>query len=402
MSKTIPFHFINTMQQALIEVFDKSKHADRMIDKYLRANPKWSAEERKLFADSLYEIVKNKLLLAFLAESDELLKIIGVYFLKKSFKLQARPELSSLQIDKINKRDLLNKEPWIQYSIPSWLDDLGKKQFAQRWPALIKSFQDVPKTYLRANRIKINADSLVLELKKESIGCKKLTNNKLNLEDCLEVLDKKNIFSTQCYRNGFFEMQDAGSQSIATLLQLQPNMSVVDACSGSGGKSLHIASILKNSGSILSMDVQGFKLNDLKERAVRAGVTNIETQLIDNPKVIKRLEKKFDRVLLDVPCSGLGVLKRNPDSKWKLSMSGISELIETQKNILKNYSEMCKVNGVLVYATCSILNEENEEQVRLFLNSAAGKKWSLLSQHRIWPDESPTDGFYAAVLKRGE
>jgi 16S rRNA (cytosine967-C5)-methyltransferase len=148
------------------------------------------------------------------------------------------------------------------------------------------------------------------------------------------------------------------------------------------------------------MDIHDWKLQDLKQRAARAGASILETKLIDSPKVIKRLENSFDRVLIDSPCSGLGVLRRNPDTKWKLNPEEISTVVELQKDILNRYSEMCKSGGVMVYATCSILKCENEEQIEWFLKSTNGKKWKLLSEHRIWPHKHGFDGFYAAVLKR--
>ena len=194
-------------------------------------------------------------------------------------------------------------------------------------------------------------------------------------------------------------MQDAGSQSIAALLQVQSGHNVVDTCAGSGGKSLHLAALMQNKGKILAMDIHDWKLQDLKERAARAGATILETKLIDSAKTIQRLENSFDRVLIDSPCSGLGVLRRNPDTKWKLDLEQIKTVCELQKDILNRYSKLCKPGGIMVYATCSILKCENEEQVKQFLISAAGKKWSLLSEHRIWPHIHGFDGFYAAVMK---
>ena len=157
---------------------------------------------------------------------------------------------------------------------------------------------------------------------------------------------------------------------------------------------------MQNKGKILAMDIHDWKLLDLKQRAARAGAIIIETKLIDSQKVILRLENNFDRVLIDSPCSGLGVLRRNPDTKWKLNPEQITTLCELQKDILSRYSGMCKPGGIMVYATCSILKCENEDQVKWFLSSPAGKKWSLVSEQRIWPHKHGFDGFYAAVLKK--
>lgn len=192
-------------------------------------------------------------------------------------------------------------------------------------------------------------------------------------------------------------MQDAGSQQIVPFLEIQPGHKVVDACAGAGGKSLHIAALMENKGRLLSMDIHEHKLETLKQRAKRAGVHVAETRVIQNNKTIKRQKEKFDRVLLDVPCSGLGVLKRNPDAKWHLNSQNLDTLIALQTDILARYSQMCKVGGKLVYATCSILPSENEQQVERFL--ANNPNWQLEDSLRLLPGvNSEFDGFYAARL----
>jgi 16S rRNA (cytosine967-C5)-methyltransferase len=155
---------------------------------------------------------------------------------------------------------------------------------------------------------------------------------------------------------------------------------------------------MKDKGRIIAMDTEAFKLDELKKRARRAGASNnIETRVIDSSKVIKRLEDSADRVLLDVPCSGLGVLRRNPDAKWKLSTAFIDEVKVTQQQVLSQYSSMLKKGGLLVYSTCSILPSENEEQVKAFITSHP--QFEMLEQKTLYPSEG-FDGFYMARLKR--
>ena len=176
-------------------------------------------------------------------------------------------------------------------------------------------------------------------------------------------------------------------------------MRVVDACAGGGGKTLHLAALMQNKGRIIAMDTEGFKLDELKKRARRAGASNnIETRVIDSSKVIKRLENSADRVLLDAPCSGLGVIRRNPDAKWKLSLEFIEKVKIIQQTILNDYSTMLKVDGLMVYATCSILSSENEKQVEQFLRTHEGK-FELQEQKSIMPSEG-FDGFFMARMKR--
>ncbi|MBC7421508.1 MAG: class I SAM-dependent methyltransferase [Bdellovibrio sp.] len=401
LGKAVQFHILNTLSQALIEVFEKGKHADRMIDKYMRVNKNWTAEDRSFFAEAVYGIIRHKRNLEFIAESEQLWLVIGAYLVTKNLKPVSRPEFRNIDTAKVQSRMKAQKPAAIEHSFPDWLFELGQKEFAADWPAIMQSLNKEPEIFLRTNTLKTNIEKLIKDLKAEKIETIKIKSS-VTLPDGLHLKIRKNVFATQASKNGEFEMQDAGSQSIAALLQVQPGQHVVDACAGSGGKSLHLASLMQNEGKIVAMDIHDWKLQDLKQRAARAGATILQTKLIDSPKVIQRLENTFDRVLIDSPCSGLGVLRRNPDTKWKLNPEQIVTVCELQKDILSRYSGMCKSGGTMVYATCSILKRENEEQVKWFLGSAAGKNWSLVSEHRIWPHIHGFDGFYAAVLKKAK
>ncbi len=194
-------------------------------------------------------------------------------------------------------------------------------------------------------------------------------------------------------------MQDASSQLVGAALDVQPGMRVVDACAGAGGKTLHLAALMKNKGQIIAMDTEAWKLDNLKKRATRAGITIIEPRLIESSKTIKRLHNSADRLLLDVPCSGLGVLRRNPDAKWKLTHEFISTIKKTQQEILEGYSPIIKKDGVLIYSTCSILPSENTGQVNTFLK-ASENQFVLQEEKKVFPSESGFDGFYIAKIKR--
>jgi 16S rRNA (cytosine967-C5)-methyltransferase len=199
------------------------------------------------------------------------------------------------------------------------------------------------------------------------------------------------------FKEGLFEVQDASSQRVASFMYVEPGMRVIDACAGGGGKTLHIAALMQNKGRILALDVHDWKLNELRKRAGRAGVDIAETRVIESSKTLKRLANHADRLLLDVPCSGLGVLRRNPDAKWKLSEIEIDRLIIEQQDILTRYSAMVKPGGKLVYATCSILPSENEQQIERFL-ATHGETWTLEEELKINPATTRHDGFYAARL----
>ncbi len=388
------------MAQALTEVFEGGKHADRMIDKYLRTNRKWGARDRKFFAEGVYEIVRHKRKIQFLVESEDLWAMIGAYLVTKGFEIPNRMEFDSVDVTRVQNRNKYAKPPEVEYSFPDWLNELGKTEFADDWVPLMKSLNQPAEVFLRTNGLKITPEKLIKELRAEEIEADRVKSDAFEFASCLKLKERKNVFITQAFKKGGFEMQDAASQLVAPLLQVEPGHRVVDACAGAGGKSLHIAAMMQNKGKIIAMDIHDWKLKDLRERCSRAGVDILETKLIDSNKTVKRLENSFDRVLLDVPCSGLGVIRRNPDTKWKLTMEEIERLQVLQKEIISKYSEMCKVGGLMVYATCSILHRENEEQVKWFLNSEYGKGWDLQKEMRVWPHKHGFDGFYAAVLKK--
>ena len=197
-----------------------------------------------------------------------------------------------------------------------------------------------------------------------------------------------------------FEVQDASSQLVAEFLNVKPGMKVVDACAGAGGKSLHLANLMDNKGQIIALDIYGNKLAELKRRAKRNGAHNIETRLIDSTKTIKKLYGKIDKVLIDAPCSGLGILRRNPDAKWKLQPDFIENIKKTQQEILQQYSKMVKPGGTMVYATCSILPSENQKQVESFLTSEMGKDFTFVKDQKILSHQSGYDGFYMALLEK--
>ena len=216
--------------------------------------------------------------------------------------------------------------------------------------------------------------------------------------DALVLVERKNVFLTDAFKKGYFEVQDASSQLVAPYLDVRPGQKVVDTCAGAGGKTLHLASLMENKGQIIAMDIHAHKLAELKKRAKRDGAHNIENRTIEGTKTIKKLKGKADRVLIDAPCSGLGVLKRNPDSKWKLNPEFLERVKITQAEILDQYASMVKQGGKLVYATCSILPSENELQVKAFLKNYP--EFTLLKDQKVSPVKFGFDGFYMALLER--
>ncbi len=383
--------------EGLQSIFTDNKYADKVIEKILKSNPKWGARDRRFIAETIYDIVRWYRLFREVsdAEEDDFWKLLGVWCLWNNTEFPDWEEFEGLNRKKIEARyEEVQSDRKIRESIPDWLDELGEKEFGANWEKELVALNEEAKVVLRVNTLKINRKSLQTQLDEEEIA----SEAPANFPDALVLDQRQNIFTRQQFKDGLFEIQDAGSQLIAPYLRVTPGMRVIDACAGGGGKTLHLAALMQNKGRIIAMDTEGWKLEELKKRARRAGAGNIETRVIESSKTIKRLENSADRVLLDVPCSGLGVIRRNPDAKWKLSIDFIERVKELQQHILADYSTMVKKDGLLVYSTCSLLPSENEKQVTAFLETHKDS-FELVDQKWMLPSEG-FDGFYMALMKR--
>lgn len=387
---------------ALISIFEKGEFADKAIEKVMRANKKWNPRERSFVSEAVYDIVRNWRLLITVADVNQelndknLWKIFGTWLVFANYRLPESTNLKNIEPKKIEaKLDKFYKIRKLRESIPDWLDETGEKELGKDWEKIIHSLNDRPTMVLRANTLKTNARDLQEILEEERIE----TNLIDWAPDALELKYSANIFRTKAFHDGLFEVQDAASQQVSAMLNPQPGERVIDACAGAGGKTLHLSALMKNKGKVIALDTSEYKLQELKKRASRASVNCVEIRKIDSSKIIKRLKNSADKLLLDVPCSGLGVLRRNPDAKWKLQPEEIERVKKLQREILSNYSEMLKPGGKLVYATCSILPSEGEEQVKLFLEEHK-ENWNLVAEKRFSPDIFRCDGFYCALIER--
>jgi 16S rRNA (cytosine967-C5)-methyltransferase len=389
----------------LKDIFEKNEYADKAIEKVMKANKYWDVKERGFVSDVTYDMVRNWRLL-FVSSGMEagaklsdrnLWMIFGTYLVFDGYGLPESNYFKGLNEKKIiSQLEKFHKIRKIRESIPDWLDEIGEKEIGKEWDKVIRALNQRPTTVLRANSLKTNPKELQTTLEVEGINESTLISWS---PDAVELKFQRNVFRTEAFHKGLFEVQDASSQMVSEFLNVQPGMRVVDACAGAGGKTLHLASLMKNKGRIIALDVKARKLEELKKRAARADVRIVEIRPIDSSKVIKRLKDTADRLLLDVPCSGLGVLRRNPDSKWKLTLAEIERVKILQKEILTNFSEITKVGGKMVYATCSILPSEGEDQIKWFLETT-GEKWNLLGEKRYSPEMYHADGFYMALLER--
>ncbi len=373
--------------------FNQKRYADKCIEYAFKKNKKWGSRDRKLIAETVYEVVRNWRMLAVISDIDfqkpsytegDFFKIIETWF--------SLEEGDSALLKKVE----LLRQRSERESVQDWFDEVGERNYGKDWPAVLHSLNEESTVYLRVNAIKASEPNLVVSsLAEESIVAKRTSRENW----ALALEERKNVFTSKAFKGGLFEVQDLGSQMISIFVAPEPGERIIDACAGAGGKSLHLAAIMKNKGKIIALDIYQSKLDELRRRSTRAGVDIIETKLIDDSKVIKRLQQTCDRLLLDVPCSGSGIMRRNPDSKWKWTKEEFENVQALQTKILVDYTRMVKKNGFLIYSTCSIFKEENEKQIEAFLKCEAGKGWELIQQKNLSPIGCVTDGFFMAKLQ---
>ncbi|MDZ4668034.1 MAG: methyltransferase domain-containing protein [bacterium] len=398
------FHLnlLRAVNRAIYTIFEDGKYADKVLERILKSNNLWGARDRAFIAENTYDMVRYWRLIRHVAELEthelnetNLFTLFGTWQVLKGVTLPRWEEFKNVDEKRVHHNyKIIKTQRKLMHSVPDWLDDLAWSELGKQWNLEIEALNETAPVVLRVNLLKTNKADLAKSLTEKGIFTEPVTGCK----DALILKQRQNLFITPEFKEGFFEVQDASSQLVAEFLQIEPGMRIVDACAGAGGKTLHIASITQNKGRIISLDTEQWKLDEAKKRARRAGVSNLETRLIEGSKTIKKLLDTADRLLLDVPCSGLGVLKRNPDAKWKLSIEFINKVKAEQEAILTEYAKILKVGGKMVYATCSILPSENQLQVQKFLSK--NPDFSLDAERVVLPSESGFDGFYMARMVR--
>lgn len=388
-------NLVDAIALTVQDIFKGNRYADKAIERVFKQNPQWGSRDRRFVAEGVYEIVRNYRLYAQLAESEtNYWFITAVWLVVRGTEIPEWQEFKHVRTEQIKAaRELLRDNFKVNESIPDWLYERISEEIGE--PATVKEIlaMNVPaQVYLRVNTLKATLKACKSELEKDGV----MTTEIPGVANGLQLQKRENIFSNRLFKDGWFEIQDAGSQQIASFLDPRSSDTVIDACAGAGGKTLHLAALMNNKGRIISMDVESYKLDELKKRARRANAHNIETKTID-PKTIETLHNRADKLLLDVPCSGLGVLKRNPDAKWKLTKDKIEKTRLLQQEILQDYSPLVKAGGTIVYSTCSILPSENQNIVQSFLEN--NKNYQLKEEKHLLPSEG-FDGFYMARIER--
>lgn len=397
----------------LNRVFSKREYSNLVINQTIR-NSNMNNKDKGLYTQIVYGVLKNKLLLDFylrpFTDGKKLkdwmrhlleLSIYQMIFLDRIPKyaiLNDAVEIaknedfnSSKMINAILRNFEIKQEPTfehIKYSIDEWLLKQIKGQYKDDYIEILESYQKVPKLSARVNLMKIKRDRLYKDLFEPST----VTNTGV-------ILKKGNIADTREYRNGLITVQDEASQLVARTVNPKKTDIVLDVCAAPGGKTTHMAEIMKNQGTIIANDIHTHKLDLIKQNADRLGLTNIEYSNVDGTKLRKvHSRETFDKILLDAPCSGWGVIGRKPEIKYFQNQKSVDDIMEIQKALLDEVAPLLKVGGVLVYSTCTINRGENDVQVKRFLKDHPN--YELERDNFILPHENHTDGFYIAKMKK--
>ncbi len=392
------FNLCLAVVRTLEKIFHEGEYADKAIERILKTDNRWGSRDRGFIAETTYDIVRYFRWHTEIAGDprDSLMdwwELLGCFLYFKDYEMPRWDVFENNKYGLWKKRaDELRGIRKLRESIPDWIDEIGEKELGDKWDDTLHHLNKRAKVVLRVNTLKGDQSGLIKGLNKEGIEGDKLGETSVTLKK------RASVFRTKLFQNGFFEVQDYSSQQVSEFLDVAPGMRVFDACAGAGGKTLHLAALMQNKGQIIALDNVEWKLLELKKRAKRAGAHIIERRWIDSTKVIKRLKESADRLLLDAPCSGLGVLRRNPDAKWKLTPEFLENIKKTQREIISSYSKMVKPGGKMVYATCSILPSENREQVDWFLSQ--NDQWAFVKDKSILPQDEGFDGFYMALLEK--
>ncbi len=321
-------------------------------------------------------------------------------------------------LERLRQEPLFHRDQpaWVRGEYPEWLEDRLIATFGDQLPGQMGAMREEAGIDLRVNTLKATREQAVAALAKQGV---QTTPTKLSPIG-LRLSKRIALVEVPAWRDGLIEIQDEGSQLVALLADARPGMAVVDYCSGAGGKTLAMAATMENKGRIVACDVAEWRVDKAGPRLRRADVNNVTRRVItgQSDKWIKRNAGAFDRVLVDAPCSGSGTWRRNPDAKWQMTPQDLAEVVASQSVILDSASRLVKAGGRLIYATCSILAEENEDQIAKFLDRHP--EFKPIPVTEVWPGFSPdpcpvagpwlrlsplehgTDGFFAAVLEKNQ
>lgn len=420
----------NLLRQAamvLTNLLEFNSPADAKLSEFFRNNRELGTKERAFVAESVYGVLRRLRYLSTVAaneegDPDDARKLILAWLVKVEGK--SIRELESILNEQqtewaqaIKAKSTENLPLAVQADVRDWLWDKLVAQYGEAEALTIcRSMFEQASLDLRVNTIKGNRDDALKKMLAENTSNEDMIAITPHSPIGIRMPNRMGISRHVLFTEGKIEVQDEGSQLLAYLVAPKRGQMVADFCAGAGGKSLALGALMKNTGRLYAFDISEKRLHNLGQRLKRSGLSNLHAQVIsgENDQKLKRLNGKFDRVLVDAPCSGLGTLRRNPDLKWRFEASDIAELNVKQTSILARAAKLTKAGGRLIYATCSLLQDENEAIAEVFL--AANPDFVLvpanevLAQQQInldtgnylklLPHLHGTDGFFAAVFER--
>lgn len=381
-------------------VFVRFQHADRVLFETFNRH-EIPTSEKKSIATEFYDLLRNWRLITAINSNNErmdesnLYRLLGIYMLLKNQKLPQHPAFDKIRNENIQRKaEQVLQDPAVRCLLPEWLFQRFSKELGiEATEKLMRVQNEEPPVYIRVNTLKTSEDALYDELFSEG-----LEPQRTGQPNAFLIMNAARLFKTKAFFEGKYEVQDIHSQQVSLMADPKPGQRVIDACAGAGGKTLHLAALMQNKGKIIALDVSEKKLHELQRRVKKAGVSMVDSRTINNKKVIKRLGNSADMVLVDAPCSGTGVLRRNPDIRWFLDEKELNRLLGIQHELLNDYIGCVKPGGKLVYSTCSILPGENEIQVKNFLQQHP--ECTLEFEQRLDAAHQGGDGFYVAVIRK--
>lgn len=371
----------------------------RVLDHELAAafeeNPKWGKRDRNFVAETLFETTRWRRALSYLVDSEETNSLITAQWILMGYELPEWHSYNGLPPEEIIARQetLADQPRAVRQSIPDWIDQLGHAELGDLWEPQLAALNEKPSVFLRVNTLLATVDEAIAWLAENNVETSRVDGYPHAL-----ALPPGKMLPKALRLDGRIEIQDPSSQHISPLLDPQPGQRIIDACSGAGGKALHLCALSNNEARIFAMDVDEKKLAALQSRAKRARATEISPKPITETTPTEFADIA-DSLLIDSPCSGLGTLKRQPDLKWRLKPAALDRVRSIQAQLLVEYPKMLKPGGKLLYATCSILPSENQDQITRFLEKRPGE-YELISQTNLLPSETGHDGFHASLLRK--
>jgi 16S rRNA (cytosine967-C5)-methyltransferase len=403
---------------ALADVLNLSGPADAKLGAFFRQNRELGTKDRAFVAESVYGVLRRRSFLAYLADGEDPRKLLLAWLLRiQGMSMRDLDETLSKQqkewAQEIKAKSTDGISLAIQADVPEWLWERLAEQYGEKEAlAIARSMHQPANLDLRVNTVKATREDVMAKFASENTEMQATPYSPYGIR----MPQKMTISRHTLFTDGKVEVQDEGSQLLAQLVAPRRGEMVADFCAGAGGKTLAIGALMRNTGSIYAFDVSEKRLLNLGQRLKRSGLSNLRSQRISNeqdPK-LKRLNGKFNRVLVDAPCSGFGTLRRNPDLKWRQTPKDIIELSAKQANILARAAKLLKDGGRLVYATCSLLQDENEVVAEAFLEANPEFRLvpasEVLAQQQValdtgkylklFPHLHQTDGFFAAVFEK--